>query len=88
MDGWISHKLDMTNASALFSSLCRQDVWFKLRASLDRSTTVSVAMKNIFGEFFHHMERVIGIATRYSPLLAEGENNPSFGAYPGRSGIR
>ena len=77
----------LLTASALSSSLCGRAGPRQRRAALARSATVSVAVQNKGGEFFHPIGNVSGTATSSSPSFP-GNTSPSFGASSGRSAIR
>ena len=55
------------------------------RDAFSRFKTVSVAVNNKGGEFFHPTERVSDIATRCSTLPSEGKTKPILGKSVGRS---
>ena len=50
------------------------------KAEFAKSSTVSVAVQNMGGEFFHPKGRVSGITTNLSSSNFEGNIRPSLGA--------
>ena len=74
-------------ASAMSSNLCGKSEGLQLKAALSRSSTVSVTMQNMGGEFFHPIGRVTGIATKYLFYTSEGGNIPILISYVGRKTI-
>ena len=79
MDDWKGGESGITYASARLSSLRLRYGWLHHGSALDRYATVSVAVQNIGGEFFHVMGRVRGIATISSLILSEDKTNPRLG---------
>ena len=65
-------------ASTMSSSLCSKAGVLQCKAAFTRSATISVAVQNIGGEFFHLIERVNGIATNSPSSHSDGKTSPSL----------
>ena len=77
----------LPTASALLSSLCSHKGECAQRAWFDKSETLSIAVQNKGGEFFHSMGRVSKVATISSLPSSTGNMRPSFGASEGQRPI-
>ena len=63
------------------SSLCSKTGVFPHKAAFARSPTVSVAVQNTGGEFFHPIRRFSIIATNSSSSPSERKNSPRLGEF-------
>ena len=78
----------LTKVYSILSSLCGKVGVLQRKAKFSRSATVSVAVKNMGGEFFHPIWRVIGIATNSLSSTSKGKTIPILGESVGRKPMR
>ena len=74
----------LKKASIMSSSLCRKAGVLQRKYALARSTTVSVAMQNMGGEFFHPIGGVSGITTISQSSHSDGKTSLRLGLSIGR----
>ena len=76
---WRVFRASLTMASAMSSSLCGKAGVLQRKSVFSTSATVSVAVKNVGGEFFHPIGRVSGITTNYSSFPSKENTSTSLG---------
>ena len=70
------------------SRLCGKAGLLHLKDAFTRSTTVSIAVKNMGGKFSNSIGRVSGINTKSSSYTSDEKKSPKLGLSVGRKPMR